>query len=100
MGITSATGFDIYVMAITSSGGGCVYNNCNLKPVTLREVAMKKITLDKSTMKKITLTAAVATALLFALAAGTAGVPTVHGQSDGSPSKYVSGHHASLSPVW
>jgi hypothetical protein len=87
-------------MAITSSGGGCVYNNCNLKPVTLREVAMKKITLDKSTMKKITLTAAVATALLFALAAGTAGVPTVHGQSDGSPSKYVSGHHASLSPVW
>ena len=55
---------------------------------------MKKVT------KKVILTAAVATALLFALAVGTAGIPTVHGQSDGSPSKYVSGHHASLSPVW
>jgi hypothetical protein len=51
-------------------------------------------------MKKVMLTAAVTAALLCALAAGTAGVPTVHGQSDGSPSKYVSGHHASLSPVW
>ena len=81
-------------MAITTSGGGCVYNNCNLNPYTSREVAMKKVT------KKVILTAAVATALLFALAAGTAGIPTVHGQSDGSPSKYVSGHHASLSPVW
>jgi hypothetical protein len=58
-------------MAITSSGGGD-YNDCNL-PYTSREIAMKKVML----------TAAVTAALLCALAAGTAGVPTVHGQSDG-----------------
>jgi hypothetical protein len=60
-------------MGITSSGGGCDYNDCNLNPYSSREIAMKKVML----------TAAVTAALLCALAAGTAGVPTVHGQSDG-----------------
>jgi hypothetical protein len=68
--------------------------DCNLNPVTLREIAMKKITLTKSAMKKITLTAAVATALLFALAAGTASVPI------SSPGGYIFGHNGSLPPVW
>jgi hypothetical protein len=56
----------------------------------LREIAMQKITL----------TAAIAAVLLFAIVAGTA-ASRVDAQSGGlSPSKYVSGHHAILSPVW
>ncbi len=50
-------------------------------------------------MQKITLTAAIAAVLLFAIAAGTA-ASRVDVQSGASPSKYVSGHHAILSPVW
>ena len=55
---------------------------------------MKKIKLSESAMKKIALTAAISTALLFALAAGTASVPT------NSHGDYVFGHSASLPPVW
>jgi hypothetical protein len=62
--------------------------------VTLREIVMKRITLSESAMKKIALTAAIATALLFALAAGTASVPTK------SPGNYVFGHVGSLQPLW
>jgi hypothetical protein len=62
--------------------------------VTLWEIAMKRITLTEVTMKRITFTAAVATALLLALAAGTASVPT------NSPRDYVFGHYGSLPPVW
>jgi len=51
-------------------------------------------------MTKVTITAAVAVALLCTLVAGTAGVPNVERQSERLPSKYVSGHHASLQPVW
>jgi hypothetical protein len=55
--------------------------------------------LRKIAMQKITLTAAIAAVLLFAIAAGTA-ASRVDAQSGGSPTKYVPGHHAILSPVW
>jgi hypothetical protein len=55
---------------------------------------MKKTTLTENTIKKIAFTAAVASALLFALATGTANVPTK------SPGGYVFGHYGSLQPLW
>ena len=55
---------------------------------------MKRITLSENAMKKIALTAAIATALLFALAAVTASVPT------NASGPYVFGHVGSLQPLW
>ena len=53
-------------------------------------------------MKKTILTAAVSAALLFALAAGTAGVPSVQEPSTGARQQCagcISGHYA-LTTVW
>jgi hypothetical protein len=53
-------------------------------------------------MKKIILTAAVSVALLFALVAGTAGVPSVQKPSAGIRQQCpgcISGHYA-LTAVW
>jgi hypothetical protein len=54
-------------------------------------------------MKKVILTAAVSAALLFALVAGTAGVPTVQEEPAGVKVQCagcMSGHYASLPLVW
>jgi hypothetical protein len=51
-------------------------------------------------MKKIILTAAVSAAMLLTLAAGTAGIPTVHGQPAATGFSKAVGHSASLPPVW
>jgi len=79
------------VIAITSSDRDCAQKECIVNSETFREV----------TMQKIILTAAVSVALLFALAAGTAGVLSVQEQPAGAKqcARCVSGHYA-LTTVW